>query len=454
MMASSNRLYFLDPLRALAILMVVAIHAAIPYLSIDLPDLFWLIKEPAKNQILDWFCWWIEMSAMPMFFFISGFLSARQRESRGAMDFLAGKVERILIPFVLACAFVLPLAYVVWSAGWLRSGWCTLGDALMVRFEPAIERHLAGPAHLWFLEYLFIICLLYAALSKVPQKDFSPRYGVVGAPLLLALPISLILFWDPGAMFNFHNSFIPAPLRFSHYAVIFLSGAFLYRVKDLTDKLCRVFPVYLALSVPFFILAGLSLQTFFSGSMLPENRVLIAISCALFQWLFLLGLIGFCARFYGRERGFIRYLSDAAYWIYISHFPLVGFVQLGLYKIPLPQGYKFLLAFSVPLAVCLWTYPRVAGPASLKDSLGWFQRALASVILAALILFMGFSYQYLYGLEKKRYEGIITGFYQKYFERAPDPVDLEHWTMMALNKWGLQKVEQIGFLEAKMQGAK
>jgi len=64
----------------------------------------------------------------------------------------------------------------------------------------------------------------------------------------------------------------------------------------------------------------------------------------------------------------------------------------------------------------------------------------------------GVGYQYYYDLKKERYREVITGYYWKYFNRAPDKTGLDHWVMWAQNKWGLKKVEREGFIKAKEKG--
>jgi hypothetical protein len=77
-----------------------------------------------------------------------------------------------------------------------------------------------------------------------------------------------------------------------------------------------------------------------------------------------------------------------------------------------------------------------------------------SVILGGLIFAVGAAYQFFYKREYARYREIITGYYHKHLNRKPDRIGLDHWTMMALNKWGLQKVEEEGFIKAKARGAR
>lgn len=80
------------------------------------------------------------------------------------------------------------------------------------------------------------------------------------------------------------------------------------------------------------------------------------------------------------------------------------------------------------------------------------RKARLTWLVVFAVVATGLAYQHHYDLKKERYREAITGYYQKYFDREPDAAGLHHWTMWALNKWGLEKVEREGFIKAKEQG--
>lgn len=80
-------------------------------------------------------------------------------------------------------------------------------------------------------------------------------------------------------------------------------------------------------------------------------------------------------------------------------------------------------------------------------------KIIATVGICLIVLASGVSYQYRYHQRKAEYTKAITGYYWKYFNRAPDRIGLRHWVTWALNKGGLAKVEKIGFIDAKAKGA-
>jgi peptidoglycan/LPS O-acetylase OafA/YrhL len=78
-------------------------------------------------------------------------------------------------------------------------------------------------------------------------------------------------------------------------------------------------------------------------------------SAALFGWLSLFGSIGLFLRL-GKPSPSVRYVAASSYWIYLTHFPIVGLVQVGLYPLPWPAAAKFLLALGLTLGFGLLSY--------------------------------------------------------------------------------------------------
>ncbi len=74
-MKPPERLPAFDALRAAAMLAVVSLHAAIPYMTLRLPDLAWHVYDPASHPFFDRLFLWIQGFAMPVFFTLSGFFA-------------------------------------------------------------------------------------------------------------------------------------------------------------------------------------------------------------------------------------------------------------------------------------------------------------------------------------------------------------------------------------------
>jgi peptidoglycan/LPS O-acetylase OafA/YrhL len=67
-----------------------------------------------------------------------------------------------------------------------------------------------------------------------------------------------------------------------------------------------------------------------------------------FTWLMVFGLMGLFHARLNFESPVVRYLSDASYWLYLAHLPIVLALQALLCDWPVPAALKFLI-------VCLLT---------------------------------------------------------------------------------------------------
>jgi peptidoglycan/LPS O-acetylase OafA/YrhL len=75
-----------------------------------------------------------------------------------------------------------------------------------------------------------------------------------------------------------------------------------------------------------------------------------------YTWLMVFGLMGMFRHLLVREHAQIRYLSDASYWMYLAHFPLIIALQYLVQSWPLNSWHKFLLICAVATAILLLAY--------------------------------------------------------------------------------------------------
>ena len=60
------------------------------------------------------------------------------------------------------------------------------------------------------------------------------------------------------------------------------------------------------------------------------SQVALALAGSLTLWLLVLGITGLFLRTFDRPIGWVRYLADASYWLYLVHFPLMIWVPILL----------------------------------------------------------------------------------------------------------------------------
>lgn len=368
------RMHSLDVLRVGAMLLVLALHACLSYTTLRVPHLLWPLSDPPGWIGFDYFLWWSLGTSMPIFFTLSGLFTARAYHDRGLRHVAGERIRRIFLPTFAGIATILPITLWIWSYGWFVSGRCE-GYQFLPRifYDPQIKPNIIGPGHLWFLTHLtdllalsFVVVLIRGPRPPIGSHPAWERIlRSPWRPVLLAIPTAIIAWYchrrltlDP--VMAMHNAAFPPPERLIHHAWFFVVGIAM-------APLCRregiawLIPhsgIYLAASVPVFIVRAWCLQKDMVETIRGWEAVASAASLALFGWLIFFGLIGQTQRHLRRESRAVRYLSDSSYWVYLVHFPIVGLLQVNLYRLPfpLPPWAKFSLTLAISLVLSLASY--------------------------------------------------------------------------------------------------
>lgn len=352
--------------------LVIGLHAALGYVSRDIPGVLWCVRDSPTWPGFDWFCWWSMGVSNPLYFAVAGFFAVALYDSRGFRGFLANRMRRVAVPFGVGVVTILPACFGAWAFGWLVSGRCTWREVARLRFlDPAIQSERFGSAHLWFLQYLIVMLLVYGVARLWSGRRGSARVPFVGLaarvigspwrPFLLAVPTTALLWISRrsvgiDAALDRHNSFLIDPVKMLHHGGFFLAGVVLYRLRDEMGRLSRPAPWYLALSVPVFAgrawLLGRDLTSPLHGTPALASAAL----GALFSWLVVFGAIGAASRLFRRPSPALSYLADSSYWVYLVHMPILGLLQGDLYLVPGHAAWKAPAVLLGTLAICLGSY--------------------------------------------------------------------------------------------------
>lgn len=367
-----------DAVRGLAAVAVVALHAAYPYALAPLPGLVWPVPLDEPSRFADVCFWSIEGFIMPLFFTISGYFLARSlaRQRPGAVA--AGRSRRLVVAFWTVGIVILAFDLLIWTAGFVMTGQATWNDWRRMKFGPAIDDHLWGPGHLWYLEYLWILCaavclgravweatvrqlgpvILFSPLwTRAVEAVESPRF--LPSSLGLSIAVFLILGFHPEIVFGFQHHFIvPAWPKFVHGGVFMLLGAVLFRSAGAIEAVRKAAPFTLAAAAGSFImLLPRVRETMTAGTGGRFDAVLGGLLAA-YAVAAVLGCLGAGLRWLDRPVPPLDRLAAASFWVYIVHHPICGLLQLALRPVALPSPVKFVLVTAATLGLCVFTYRR------------------------------------------------------------------------------------------------
>ena len=106
-MTNSNRLYFLDNLRAFVIILVVVLHGSMTYMAYA--PTWWYVLDPNNSAIFTQLVLLLDVPIMPILFFLAGYFALPSLQKRGVKLFLKEKFIRIGIPWIFGALFLAPL---------------------------------------------------------------------------------------------------------------------------------------------------------------------------------------------------------------------------------------------------------------------------------------------------------------------------------------------------------
>jgi surface polysaccharide O-acyltransferase-like enzyme len=345
-----DRIAFLDNLRTFMIFCVVLYHAGGVYESGGFWASFWLVDDPATNDLCGILNIIIDVFVMPTIFFIAGFFTPRSLGARGGTAFLKSKLRRLMLPWLIAVLTLIPVYKVIflYSRNLPQESWTTYFHWSNGNW---------GQNWLWFLPVLFLFQVVYLLFSKT-RLDVSPL------PLEIAVPIVFLIGfvytyavgffqlqgWTYTIFLDFQNE------RLLVYFLIFLLGALCCK-RGIFDSPPGSKKLYIAVCCVAWIPINLYIVVLLNYILKPGRFIVSPwVDGALF-WLgyhlsvlCLLYLLVATFRYYFNRQGkVLKVLNESAYGVYIIHVVVVGAVALAALNLSLPSVVKY---FSV--AVLAW----------------------------------------------------------------------------------------------------
>lgn len=330
---SSQRRTDLDWLRVIAVLLLVPFHAALIFLP-D-PALVAYVKDSQPSAVLAPLVDFLSRWQLEVLFFVAGAASWYALGGRSAGRYLAERLRRLLIPFILGLLTLVPLMVNLRFLG--QPGAASVGQ-IYARFF-ARGSDLTGmtggftPAHLWFLLYLFVFCLLglplFLLLRLAPAQralaQVAGMPGVIGLLYLGFVPLALARQAD---LLGLHDK---DPLC---YFLVVLAGYVLTSQPRFQEVIDRATWASLALALGATLAPRVPAVTALLAAPGAEFAGLLLFKLS--QWAWLLAILGGAHRWLTHDGPALRYASEAAMPFYMLHLPLVTLV--GLFVVGLSAG--------------------------------------------------------------------------------------------------------------------
>jgi surface polysaccharide O-acyltransferase-like enzyme len=356
-----RRYHSLDAVRATMMLLGLVIHSATSYTATSL-GAAWPYQDPRTSTVFDILAFFIHLFRMPVFFVVAGFFAALLYYRDGAARFAANRSQRVLLPLAIFWIPVYPLV----EAGFIFANGRATGT---IDWTPVTSGSFLQPPTLIHLWFLWDLAIFYAAaILLVPlagRTSDSWRQAVdrwfgriatsVWGALALAVVTTLTLLPMEIAGLETSTAFLP-PLRvLIAYGVFFTFGWLLFRRRDIIEPFGAGWKTPMAagvLSSALYLIVTV-------GRLITDPHVfhLVGVALAgLSMWLLIFGILGAFVSLLDRPHPVIRYLSDAAYWMYLVHLPITIWMPGLLAQTDLSAIVKSPIVLATTALVTILTY--------------------------------------------------------------------------------------------------
>ncbi len=362
----TERIHSLDALRAIMMLLGIILHVALTYNITDHGS-EWYLKDPNSTHLFsDFLVLLIHYFRMPVFFFIAGFFGALLFYEKTPQQMLKNRFRRVLLPFIVFLFLLWPC--IIFSFEYTSVAFSQQGKPLMAGLEKF--NHLQDflprrTGHLWFLYYLSYISLFAFVLALLMQK--TPTLTrlikqvfcwVIARPLIritcFSLLICAILVAFQTSMVEVSLSLAPELKTFTYFLYFYLMGWLLYVSRINLDILLQYAWLCTSLAIVLVTLQGLYVQ-WLEIPASNDHFAFMFVNSIIIS-LFIFGLTGLFIRYCSKYSFYMRYISDASYWVYLVHFPLTVLIPAFIWKFPLPAFGKFSLVVLITSIICFASY--------------------------------------------------------------------------------------------------
>jgi glucan biosynthesis protein C len=294
---TQDRLYYMDVLRGLLMILGVVLHT----LAIYTVNSEWKVSSSISVSYADPLLNIIHLFRMPAFFIISGYFMAMILGKQDTVEYVRNRLIRLGVPLLFAgIAFNLPMAMFI-NGGPADIGW----------YQFIVTGIWLG--HLWFLGTL----ILYSAFVALIWKWIKPIISVQSKWLWLLSLLFLMILYPVTLRIGWYmesikiNLILISVFNIFEYLPFFLFGLvlfFQYKYIKLGEKL----NFWCFTSIVIYLLWSIIDMKLITDS-------LMFIMATFFSFT----LLSFFERFFNGQAKWKKYLANSSYTVYLLHQPII-----------------------------------------------------------------------------------------------------------------------------------
>ena len=371
-----SRKYFLDWLRVIAFVGLIVFHVGCLYASWE-----YTIKSPRPLPGVDWGLLALAPWRMVLLFLISGVASRYLLTKLGTARFALDRLRR-LFPVILIGSFVVipPQTYIMLvDKGLVHGGYVQfwIFSYLAADQTLVVPLHRTMPTydHLWFIVYLLLYTLLFAAavaatraLSGASRRTSTkptarlPLWALLCAPALWLIGVNFLIERNLPVTFNVADDW-GSHLK---WAGMFVAGTACATRDDVWEWARRNRATLLGTAACFLILQSLC-RVFWLARQADSamNSLLWCITSSLYAWTMVGALCGYALQHLNKESARLSHFNEAILPIYVLHQPILLISAYYLFPWKLPVILEAILLVVITALGALAIYELFIRPFSL-----------------------------------------------------------------------------------------
>lgn len=357
---NSERVFALDALRGIMMLLGIVLHAASSY-SLKSEWGTWSVKDPDNNFPFLVLVEYIHAFRMPVFFVAAGFFGALLFYKKGPVALLRNRFQRILLPFVAGVIIIWPLVFIAasFSIAAFEGSSTPYSDAWQAAkslgFIPL------KMVHLWFLYFLVILALASFLFAILFRKNTAFTLSFNGWVALIlknswirivtvASFYFLMLIWMGTAGIITSVTWIPNYFVLLLYFIFFSLGWMIYKTESLRYLNSNSISQLVIATILFFV------SEFMPWTSEAWAHTLKQLLTAISGTLFIFGFIAFFLSYFASYSKWLSYLMEASYWVYIVHLPFMLFIPGLMAESGIPVLLKFFITLTTTSFISMLSY--------------------------------------------------------------------------------------------------
>lgn len=364
-----SRLSYIDAVRIILCILVIAVHAAVTYGSLG----SWTYEDPRQDEtsgiVLSFFVIYSQSFFMGLFFFFSGYFTPASYDRKGWLGFWKDRILRLGIPMALYTWVLckIPNYINAYANEGLRMSFVQYFKAY---FGTVVDE---GPT--WFLLVVLLFSAGYTLWRMLTARLHLPAVRLPKPTIVNLLVCGLVVglltlaaaqLYPISTQFDLFGIFSILFAFFPQYILLFIAGILVYRSKKTAegDWLARIsdrslrFWGWLSAALilflpPFLFLGGAPsgrLADFMSG--LDWRCIVFTLYIGIATMAFSLTLILWARKHVSADNRLVAFGGPNTFVVYLIHPLVLVPITYGMSFFTAPGLVKFAIAAALTTAVC------------------------------------------------------------------------------------------------------